>query len=224
MEPARIKTTITFGGARQIMDSPSARLSRHPMVKRIGNGKGEIFLAPTFLTQDGCERLIGLIDRDRRPSTLADSNGDYKFRTSETCDMRNDNPVVADVRNSICALLGIEPKYAETLQGQRYDVGGEFKLHCDWFRPESDDYVKYCAVAGQRTWTAMVYLDDVPEGGHTLFPHLDIDMKPARGNMLLWNNLRPDGSVNPMTGHHATPVIRGRKNVITLWFRERPWG
>lgn len=206
--------------------SPTARrLMAHPMINAIGNGKAEIFVAPDFLTPQGCGALIELIDLQRRPSTVADPNGDHLFRTSETSDMPSDLPVVAQVRSMIAQLLGLPLDNAEPLQGQRYGIGGEFKLHNDWFRPDSADYQKYCVApgCGQRTFTAMAYLDDVPAGGHTLFPHLDIDMTPKAGTLLMWNNLNPDGSGNHMTAHHATPVTVGCKNVITLWFRERPW-
>lgn len=236
MAGSPIRTTITYGrpgGLRaplatitppKAVETTASRLMRHPMIKQVGNGKAEMFIAPNFLTSDGCQRLIALIDRDRRPSTVADPNGDTRFRTSETCDMKSDDPVVADISGSIFGLMGIDAAFAEPVQGQRYDIGGEFKLHCDTFRPGSDDYDRYCRVAGQRTWTAMVYLNVPAEGGHTLFPHLDVDMKPQLGTMLMWNNLAPDGSINPMTAHHATPVVRGRKDIITQWFRERHWG
>lgn len=206
--------------------SPTARLlSAHTMITALGNGRAEIFMAPAFITPAGCERLVDLIERQRQPSTVADSNGDERFRTSETCHMDSGHPVVSQVRTMIAALLGLPIAHAEPLQGQRYGLGGEFKQHCDWFRPDSPDYDTYCTApgCGQRTWTAMAYLDSVEGGGHTLFPLLGIDMEPKAGTLLMWNNLNPDGSGNAATAHHATPVTRGVKNVITSWFREKPW-
>ena len=45
------------------------------------------------------------------------------------------------------------------MQGQRYEVGQEFKAHTDYFEPSGADFAKFCAVAGQRTWTVMIYLN-----------------------------------------------------------------
>lgn len=206
--------------------SPTARrLAAHPMITPLGNGMAEIFMAPDFITPAGCAQLIGLIERQRQPSTVADPNGDALFRTSETCHMDSAHPAVAQVRTMIAALLGLPIANAEPLQGQRYGIGGEFKRHCDWFRPDSADYQRFCTApgCGQRTWTAMGYLDDVEEGGHTLFPVLGVDMRPRAGTLLMWNNLDADGTGNAATAHHATPVTRGVKNVITSWFRQNPW-
>lgn len=200
-----------------------AKLDAHPVVRRVGNGRADIFLAPAFITASGCAALCDMIDNKRRPSTIADPNGDRYFRTSETCDMDRGNEVVAKVQDAICALLGIDVRFAEPLQGQRYGPGQEFKRHGDAFRPGSPDYDRFCAVAGQRTFTAMVYLDKPDAGGHTIFSDLDLDVEPEPGTMLVWNNVLADGTPDPATMHQATPVERGVKRIITAWFRERPW-
>ncbi|MEC9150909.1 MAG: oxygenase, partial [Pseudomonadota bacterium] len=47
---------------------------------------------------------------------------------------------------------------------------------------------------------------------------------PEVGKLLCWNNRRPDQRENPNTIHHGMKVRRGRKYVITKWYREKPWG
>lgn len=201
----------------------AARVAAHSAIRPLGNGKAQIFMAPDFLTPDGCARLMELIEAKRRPSTVANHNGDNSFRTSETCDMDRATPVVSDVQNAIAGLLGIPMAHAETLQGQRYAPGQQFKLHPDYFEPDSDGYRKYCATSGQRTWTAMAYLNDVEKGGETVFPELDLTVVPKRGTLLMWNNLHTDGTPNRNTMHQAKPVEAGIKAIITEWFRELPW-
>lgn len=241
MAKTPIKPTITFGmqlqpgirlqparpqpqtGPSGIRQTTGQRLAAHPRIKRIGNGRAEIFVAPDFITAGGRKALCDLIDAKRRPSTIANSNGDYAFRTSETSDLDPAIPVVDSVQNAICGLLGISRIYSEPLQGQRYAPGQQFKAHTDYFEPGSVDYDRYCSVAGQRTWTAMAYLDEPEAGGHTVFEHLGLDVKPVAGMLLMWNNLLPDGTPNVATMHHATPVISGVKRVITQWHRQRPW-
>jgi prolyl 4-hydroxylase len=80
------------------------------------------------------------------------------------------------------------------------------------------------ASGGQRTWTAMIYLNDVEEGGATWFPQAGLRVAPRKGLLLAWNNMAPDGSPNTRTLHEGMPVVEGTKYIITKWFRESPWG
>ena len=195
-----------------------------PGVQRVPTDKAELFQLRGFLAPDLCAGLIGLIEKDRRPSTLADAGDDRYFRTSETCDLDPAEPVVRELEALLVALNGIDPAHGEPVQGQRYDVGQEFKPHCDYFNRGGRDWDKYCSVAGQRTWTFMVYLNEVEAGGATRFKALGKTFQPEPGKLVCWNNMRPDGRENPSTIHHGMKVRRGVKYVITKWYREKEWG
>ena len=69
----------------------------------------------------------------------------------------------------------------------------------------------------------MLFLNEPEGGGHTAFPDAGVSIRPRAGNMLVWNNLTPDGAINPLAKHQGTPVTAGVKYVITKWYRERPW-
>ncbi|MEM8918615.1 MAG: 2OG-Fe(II) oxygenase [Pseudomonadota bacterium] len=183
----------------------------------------ELCTVADFLRPRECEELIRRIDEKRRPSTIADHNGDDYFRTSETCDLDHQDPVVAELDDKICNFADILPEYGEPLQGQRYALGQEFKAHTDYFDPGGEDFEKFCSQSGQRTWTFMIYLNEPGDGGTTWFAEIDHHFAPKTGMMLCWNNLLTDGSVNERTLHHGMAVTGGTKYVITKWFREKPW-
>jgi len=193
-------------------------------MQRVPSGKLELFRCRKFLSADHCAQLVQLIDAERRPSTIADDNGDAYFRTSETCDLDDGQDEVVRLGNLLTRLSGIAPEYGEPLQGQRYAEGQEFKPHTDYFTPGGVDFEKFCSVAGQRSWTFMIYLNDVKSGGGTRFKTIGKTFQPETGTLLGWNNRRPDGSVNPNTLHHGMKVRKGLKYVITKWYREKPWG
>ena len=195
----------------------------NPGVRRVPNPKLELFIVPEFLDASACRFFCELIELERRPSTIADPNGDHYFRTSETCDLDHGVPEVAQLDALLSAWTGIDPAYGEPLQGQRYAVGQEFKGHTDYFEPDGADFAKFCSVAGNRTWTAMIYLNEPEAGGATRFKVIDKIVKPETGKLLAWNNRRADGSLNPATLHHGMKVRKGVKYVITKWYRERPW-
>lgn len=193
-------------------------------MQRVPSPRLELFQCRDFLPDELCEQLIALIEKGRRPSTIADANGDRYFRTSETCDLDTANPAVARLEAMLAELSGIDSAFGEPIQGQRYAVGQEFKPHTDYFAPDGADFAKFCSVSGQRTWTFMIYLNDVEAGGATRFKVIGKTFQPEAGKLLCWNNRRPDGSVNPNTLHHGMKVRKGLKYVITKWYREREWG
>ncbi|NNM77910.1 2OG-Fe(II) oxygenase [Sphingomonas sp. ID1715] len=193
-------------------------------VQRVPSPKLHLFIKRNFLSTEECDALIERIRANRRPSTLANYNGDAAFRTSQTCDLDSNDPVVRAIEDKIAAFSRLDPVYGEPMQGQHYEVGQEFKAHTDYFEPTGVDYEKYTSVAGQRTWTVMIYLNEPEAGGATRFKAIDKLVQPETGKLLAWNNRRPDGSCNPSTIHHAMKVRAGEKYVITKWFRERPWG
>jgi prolyl 4-hydroxylase len=201
-----------------------AWLHVQPGIQRIPSAKVAIFQRRNFLAPALCAALVRAIDGRRRPSTISDSDGDATFRTSETCDFGPDDALAHGVDRQIADFLGIDPAYGEPLQGQRYAVGQEFKAHTDYFEPLGIDYEKYCRVAGQRTWTAMIYLNEPGAGGATRFKAVDKIFQPETGKLLLWNNRRPDGTPNPSTIHQGMKVRVGTKYILTKWFREQVWG
>ena len=205
-------------------DPVTATLATQPGIQRLPSPKLTLFVQRQFLDADTCAGLVARIDADRRPSTLTDHNGDAAFRTSETCDLDNADSLVATVNARIAAATGIDPALGEPLQGQRYAVGQEFKAHTDYFEPNGADYHAHTQVAGNRTWTIMVYLNHVEAGGATRFKAVDKTVQPEAGKLVAWSNRRADGTLNPATIHHGMKVRAGTKYIITKWFRERPWG
>jgi len=191
-------------------------------VQKVPNPRLDLFVLRDFLDSETCLALIERIDERRRPSEIADDIGVAGFRTSETCDLDWRDALVAEVDRKIAALLGLDLAASEPLQGQRYSVGQEFRAHTDTFEPGGYDYHVHTAETGQRTWTAMVYLNVPEDGGATRFKAIGKTIQPEAGKLVAWNNLMPGGGTpNPATMHQGMKVRRGVKYIVTKWFRER---
>ena len=201
--------------------NPAAKLAATAGVQRVPTRELELFILRGFLDPAICAAMIHRIDARRRPSGIADDVGIANFRTSETCDLDGHDPEVADVDRKISELLGLPLAASEPLQGQRYAPGQEFKPHTDTFEPGGYDFLVHTADSGQRTWTAMIYLNQSEGGGATRFKRIGKTVQPEAGKLLAWNNLMPDGRPNPATLHQGMKVRRGTKYVLTKWFRER---
>lgn len=199
------------------------RLATHPDVQKVSVDLIDLFVLPNFLDAAECAPLIAMIDADSRPSSLFIEGPGSDYRTSYSCDLDRWNDDVMAIDEKICALLGIDPRHGETLQGQRYAVGQQFKAHHDFFHINQPYWAEMEAHGGQRSWTAMVYLNAPEAGGETEFPGAGVTIAPHAGLLLAWNNMGADGAPNLRTLHAGLPVAMGTKYVVTKWFRERPW-
>lgn len=208
---------------KHVGETTARRLETNPAVKRAKTDAAQVYYHADFLNPAQCVSLTRLIDTNRRPSSLLSNHAGPDFRTSESCDMDRWSPSVRPIDESIAALLGIDPDSGETMQGQRYAPGQQFRAHHDFFHEGEAYWAAMKASGGQRTWTAMIYLNEVEEGGATWFPKAGIRIAPKRGLLLAWNNMNPDGSPNPFTLHEGMPVVRGTKYIVTKWFREGSW-
>lgn len=183
----------------------------------------QLYYRDAFLSEDECAALIALIDAGKRPSILFSEDAQADFRTSESCDLDIWSPLVRTIDARFATLLGLPPDNAETLQGQRYGPAQKYGAHHDFFNERSAYWKKVSAVGGQRTWTAMAYLNAPEAGGGTRFPMLGVEVQPRAGMVVIWNNMAADGSPNVGTLHEGRPVETGVKYVVTKWFREKRW-
>lgn len=201
------------------------RLNRNPAALKVASDDLDLFIVRDFLDAGDCAQLIRIIDAGRIPSQLLPTKReqDDSFRTSESCNLDAHDPFIARIEDKITALMGITASHGETIQGQRYDVGQQFKLHFDFFHANEPYWPEMQRTGGQRTWTAMVFLNTPEAGGHTHFETAGIKLAPRAGNLITWNNLDGNGHPNPFALHEGMPVVAGVKYIITKWYRERPW-
>ena len=201
----------------------ASRLHANPLVQQVDHAEAQLYLYQGFLSAADCNTMIAKIDADAVPSTLYKGTEQEGFRTSYSCHLNRWDAFISKVEARMSDVLGIDNTYAETMQGQRYQVGQEFKAHHDFFHPTQDYWAHEGRSGGQRSWTAMIFLNEPEEGGTTEFPHLGLGVRPQAGMMLIWNNVKPDGTLNYKTLHTGTPVVRGVKHVITKWYRQNNW-
>jgi len=183
----------------------------------------QIFKYENFLTEEECTDLITCISSRLTASTVADADDSClinDYRTSQSASLGYfEDPFFLKIDKKISKLLNLNPFLGENMQGQKYFPGQYYKEHHDFFTPFTPEYKTYCEWMGQRTWTTMIYLNDVKEGGETYFKHLNLKIKPQRGLLIAWNNLYFNGIPNFKTLHEALPPEIGNKYIITKWWR-----
>ena len=186
----------------------------------------QIYTYNDFLTAEDCALLIEESNKNLRPSSVSNIKDEVvvsKARTSKTADLHYfSSSYLNHIDNKITSFMELNPFLGEIMQTQKYNPGQYYKEHTDYFHPLTREYSTYTEWMGQRTWTFMIYLNDVEEGGETYFKHLKLKVKPKQGMAIFWNNLYRNGIPNPKTAHEACPPVSGDKYVITKWFRSWP--
>jgi prolyl 4-hydroxylase len=178
---------------------------------------------PNFLSKKDCNTLIELIDKNHVRSSVAGGGGERSVyedsRTSSTSMISENNPTIQRIKKRIAKKLGLNINQGEAIQGQLYNPGEYFRPHYDFFT--GDSYINHCLASGNRIHTVMVYLNVPEEGGETDFPNLKIKVKPQIGKAISWPNMI-DGKTQNDVIHEGTDVKKGKKYIITSWWREKP--
>lgn len=218
-----MKTGTPSSALARIGKLTSKRLLSSPGVQKLPVRQLDLFVCPGFLGPMECAAMVGMVDVTSSPSTLFDRPVGNDFRTSDSGNLDRWNPAVMALDARIYRLMGMAERQGETLQGQRYKVGQQFKAHHDFFHTNQSYWEAMKKQGGQRSWTAMIYLNRPEAGGATHFPNAGISVQPRAGLLLMWNNMNADGSPNHDTIHAGLPVQAGTKYIVTKWFREGNW-
>lgn len=206
-------------------------------VVRIGDHEVEVLSAlerpqvivfGNVLTHDECDELVA-VSRTKlaRSTTVDDITGKaeiHEHRTSSgTFFHINETPFIAKLDKRIAALMNLPVNNGEGIQILNYQTGGEYKPHYDYFPPELPGSAAHIAVGGQRVATLIMYLNDVEEGGETIFPNIGMRVAPKKGHAVYFAYTNSMSQVDPLSYHGGNPVIKGEKWIATKWMRQRSY-
>ncbi|MCL2658502.1 MAG: 2OG-Fe(II) oxygenase [Betaproteobacteria bacterium] len=175
-----------------------------------------------------CQAVIDMARPRLKPSTLVDPASGRNIvsdsRTSWGMFFRlEENELIARLDRRISALMNLPLEHGEGLQVLYYPTGAVNEPHHDYLAPANAANRQSIARSGQRISTLVVYLNDVPAGGQTVFPQLGFAFSPLRGHAAYFEYGDNEGRVDARSLHASTPVTQGEKWAMTKWMRNRPF-
>lgn len=178
------------------------------------------------LSEQECDALCASADQSFVQATVVDENDgshqQHPHRISEhTCFTRGQTELIATIEQRIAKLVGWPIDHAEGMQVLRYQTGGEYRAHYDYFDPQLAGSQRHLAEGGQRVGTVLMYLSDVETGGGTRFPDIQLEVRPRKGSAVYFASVHPSGNPDPQSLHAGVPVVRGVKYAATKWLREQ---
>ncbi|MDB5985458.1 MAG: Procollagen-proline dioxygenase [Nevskia sp.] len=178
------------------------------------------------LDADECRTLIEMARPRLKPSTLVDPVTGHDVvsdqRTSSGMFFQlAEDDFIARIDRRLSALMNLPVENGEGLQVLHYPVGAGSEPHFDYLQPTNAANRESIARSGQRVSTLVTYLNDVRDGGQTVFPTLGWAVSPLRGNAVYFEYCDDAGRVDPRSLHAGAPVTQDEKWVVTKWMRQR---
>tara|TARA_B100000214_G_C23715460_1_gene511789 strand:- start:73 stop:675 length:603 start_codon:yes stop_codon:yes gene_type:complete len=184
-----------------------------------------------FITDEECEFIINIAKDNLKRAKVSDDTIDISEYRGRTNSVHWVPLHKYDLMKKLCLRIAIEIdvpfKHFESFQIIHYTKGQEYQYHYDAYdRNDKEQYKKYCEMRGNRLKTVLCYLNDVSSGGGTGFDSIQgreepLIVEPKKGRMILFQNVRPDGSLHKESRHAGLPVEDGEKWAFNLWVRER---
>lgn len=182
----------------------------------------QVIVFGDVLSHDECDALMEAARPQMKRSGVIDTkNGGEQIdesRTSNGMFFVKHNPIVEKLEARIAKITGWPENKGENLQVLQYRPGAEYKPHYDYFNEEYIESQKTIRSGGQRVATFLIYLNDPISGGGTIFPDINFEVMPKKGNGVFFTYPVPDKSSKSL--HGGSPVIEGEKWVATKWLRE----
>ncbi len=212
---------------------PQPAIADSPLYINVGDRKISVLSTMTnpnivvfgnLLSDEECDALIAAAKpRLARSLTVATKTGGEELNVDRTSNgmffKRDENEVVKTVEHRLAVLADWPVENGEGLQVLHYRPGAEYKPHYDYFDPNEPGTPTILKRGGQRVATIIMYLSEPEKGGATVFPDVQFDVAPKRGNAVFFSYNRAHPSSKSL--HGGAPVIKGEKWIATKWLRER---
>jgi TPR repeat protein len=182
----------------------------------------EILVADGFLSDEECRFIMysgaRFLERSQVVHPKTGKHLELDLRTSHdmTFVPSSSDVTLHVLQLRMAGLAGLDLAQCEPLALLRYGIGDEYRPHRDYFPPSMTQSE---SGGGQRQATVCCYLNDVADGGGTVFPDVDVSVQPQRGRAVMFRSLHPDGRPDLHSLHAGLPVLGGEKWLASCWIR-----
>lgn len=179
----------------------------------------DVVLYRALLTPQECQHIAQIAHGSLEPAVVIDpttgkmithpirtSHGTVVGPTWETL-------AINAINRRLAVASGTALQQGEPLAVLHYAPGQQYRPHFDTI----------AGAANQRVKTALVYLNHGYGGGETQFMANGLKVAGRMGDVVIFNNVLPDGSSDPRSQHAGLPVTNGVKWLATRWIRARPY-
>ena len=166
-----------------------------------------------FMTCSDCDKFIDYAKPLLKKSLIVEKGKekiDPARSSSDVWIYKNQLKTNDFFRKTVSEFFDIPDNTFENTIVINYKQGQEYRAHYD-----------YDLHSNNRRATAICYLNNVDEGGQTIFPRLNISVKPKKGALLYFQYDYEETLVNRKTLHVGSKVISNdEKWITTIWINK----
>lgn len=189
-------------------------------IKKHGNKKYIVYEIDNILSSSECDQLIKYSkNKNLTDSTIFNNTKnivDDSRKSKTTWFQLNENEIETKCSEIAKQLTNTNDYNLENMQIVYYTIGGYFNPHHDATKKTNVN-----TIVTSREYTLLIYLNDVEKGGETVFPYLNLEIKPKKGKGILFRTLDDNDRIIPESLHGGKPVINGEKWICNKWIHNR---
>ena len=201
---------------------------QHCQIIHRGSPAYTLYEIPNFLSAKECEDIIRLANKTGMhrsevygaSSDVVDNNS-RKSYTAWLSDSMSD--LVKKITVMTTQLTGLPDQNQEDLQVLRYPEGGFFSPHYDCCEGGPEECSRMNANGGPRRITIIIYLNENFKGGETVFPKINISVKPQTGKAAVFWSTDDNDAVITEAYHGGNPVSEGEKWICNKWVHAKAY-
>ena len=209
----KYKSTLNKGTMCRYYNRNDARLLIAPFKMEEIHTEGPVmFKIYNILNEKEIELLKELAKPVLRRALVVENNALQlsEKRVGETGALRNEDQnssKVMKILNRIQLAFGLDFRYSLNLRMANYPTSGYLYMHKDF--EENNTLAE-----DNRMATLLIYFNEC-DGGETVFPFLNIKIKPQKGSAFIFYNMKKNGKEETLSVHGSCPILTGSKWIAT---------
>jgi prolyl 4-hydroxylase len=190
-------------------------LCDNPRAYRVENNLMEIYHFPELLTYVECDELISLTNKklNSRKKTV-DNLQELVYKLDKKSE------IYKTINDRLNSVVGMRDSVGEDLFIQKITPDYVYDEKYDLIMPPTKENDPLYETHGFRAWSVQISLNNITEGGHLTFNTIERNVKPVKGDAIIYKNIHHNGQPNPQAKHIHQSTEEGDKYVLFKYYRQ----
>lgn len=190
-------------------------LCDNPRAYRVENNLMEVYHFPELLTFNECDELVSMTNKK------LNSQKRVKGATNGLIyNLDKKSEIYKTINDRLNSVLGMLDSFGEDIFIQKITKDYNYEEKYDFILPPTKETDPLYETHGFRAWTVQISLNNITEGGQLTLSSIQRNVKPVKGDAIIYKNIQHNGQPNVNTKHIHQPTEEGDKYVLFKYYRQ----